>query len=63
MPMIRVEMLEGRTVEQKREFAEVMTREASRILRCPAEVVDIVFVSVARDDWATGGKLASDPKP
>jgi 4-oxalocrotonate tautomerase len=61
MPMIRVELLEGRTVEQKREFAEVVTREAVRILRCPAEVVDIVFVPVAREDWATAGKLASDP--
>jgi 4-oxalocrotonate tautomerase len=55
MPMIRVELLEGRTVEQKREFAEVVTREAVRILRCTPDVVDIVFVPVAREDWAIGG--------
>jgi 4-oxalocrotonate tautomerase len=61
MPMIRVELLEGRTVEQKREFAEVVTREAVRILRCTPDVVDIVFVPVAREDWAIGGRLTSDP--
>ena len=60
MPMIRVELLEGRTVEQKREFAAVVTREAARILNCSPDVVDVVFVPVARENWAIGGKLTSD---
>lgn len=58
--MIRVELLTGRSIEQKREFAEVVTREAARILDCRPEVVDIVFAEVERHDWATGGKLAAD---
>jgi 4-oxalocrotonate tautomerase len=60
MPMIKVELLKGRTISQKREFAEIVTREASRILECAPEVVDIVFQEVERHDWAKGGKLESD---
>ena len=60
MPMIKVELLKGRSVEQKREFAEVVTREASRILKCPPDVVDIVFQDVEAHDWAHNGKLSSD---
>jgi len=62
MPIIRVELLEGRTIEQKREFAEVVTREGARILRCTPEAINVVFAPVARDDWAVAGKLTSDPK-
>ena len=58
--MIKVELLKGRSVEQKREFAQVVTREASRILKCSVEAVDIVFQDVERHDWAVGGTLASD---
>ena len=60
MPMIRVEMYEGRTLEQKRELVEVMTRESCRILKCAPEQVQIVIESRRREDWAIGGKLASD---
>ena len=60
MPMIKVELLKGRTVEQKREFAEVVTRETARILKCAPEVVDIVFQDIEKHDWANAGKLASD---
>ena len=60
MPMIKVELLKGRTVEQKREFAEVVTRETARILKCRPEVVDVVFQDVEPHDWANAGKLNSD---
>ena len=60
MPMIRVELLKGRTIDQKREFADVVTREAARILRCSPDVVDIVFQEIERHDWSSNGKLESD---
>ncbi|MFT3989317.1 tautomerase family protein [Aestuariivirga sp.] len=62
MPIIHVELLEGRTVDQKREFADMVTREGARILRCAPGDFNVVFVPVSRDDWATAGKLESDPK-
>ncbi|MBN9315287.1 MAG: 4-oxalocrotonate tautomerase [Devosia sp.] len=60
MPMIRVELLKGRTIAQKREFAEVVTREAARILKCAPDVVDVVFQDVERHDWASSGRLEAD---
>lgn len=60
MPIIRVELFEGRSIDQKREFAEVVTRETVRILKCGPEAVDVIFVDIARQDWAKAGKLTSD---
>ncbi|MBN9258527.1 MULTISPECIES: 4-oxalocrotonate tautomerase [unclassified Mesorhizobium] len=60
MPIINVRLFKGRSVDQKREFAEVVTREASRILKCGPEAVEIVFEDIEKQDWAMGGKLACD---
>jgi len=60
MPIIHVELFEGRTVEQKREFAETVTRETCRILKCEPSAVDIIFQDTAKSNWAHAGKLASD---
>ena len=60
MPMIKVELLKGRSVQQKREFAQVVTKEAARILNCSPDVVDIVFMDVEPHDWAHAGKLSAD---
>ena len=60
VPIINVRMLKGRSVDQKREFAEVVTREAARILKCAPGVIDVVFDDVEKHDWAVGGTLASD---
>ena len=57
MPVIRVEMLSGRSREQKKELAQVFTREMSRISKCSAEAVQIVFVDVENQDWAVAGVL------
>jgi 4-oxalocrotonate tautomerase len=60
MPTINVRLLKGRSIDQKREFVEVVTGEAARILKCSPDVVDIVFEDIEKHDWAVGGKLASD---
>ncbi len=62
MPVIHIEMLEGRTAEQKCELAEVMTREMARIAKCSLDSVQVVISEVHRDNWAIGGVLASTPK-
>ena len=60
MPLIRVEMFPGRTLDQKREFALAVTREASQILKCEPGAVDVIFSEIQKDEWATGGKLWSE---
>ena len=61
MPTIRVEMFEGRTVDQKRAFAQAVTEAVVKTLGGSADGVDVVFYDIAKHDWATGGKLWSDP--
>ena len=63
MPTIRVEMFEGRTVEQKRALAQALTEATARTLACAPDGIDIVFFDIAKHNWATGGKLWSDPAP
>ena len=65
MPTIRVELFEGRTVEQKRALAQALTEATVRTLGGSPDSVDIVFFDIARHDWATGGALWADkaPKP
>ncbi len=60
MPIIRVEMLEGRSVAQKRELVEILTRETARITACPAEAVTVVIEDVAKENWGVAGRLVAD---
>lgn len=63
MPIIRVELFEGRTVEQKRELVAALTRETARIAGCAEESIYIVIDDVKKENWGAGGKLASDKYP
>jgi 4-oxalocrotonate tautomerase len=60
MPTIRVELFEGRTVEQKRALAQALTEATVRTLGGSPDGVDVVFFDIARHDWATGGTLWAD---
>lgn len=62
MPVLRVEMLAGRSRAQKKEMAEVFTREMARIAGCAPEHIQIVFTDVERADWAVGGRLNDEPQ-
>jgi 4-oxalocrotonate tautomerase len=57
MPTYHVEMMEGRTVEQKRKLVEEITRVSVEVLGGSPESVDILITDVKRENWATGGKL------
>ncbi|WP_298213383.1 4-oxalocrotonate tautomerase [Acidovorax sp.] len=57
MPTYHIEMMEGRTVEQKRKLVEEITRVSVEILGGSPESVDILITDVKRENWATGGKL------
>lgn len=60
MPLIRVELFEGRTVEQKRALAAALTEATMRTLGTPADAIDVMFFDVPKHDWASAGVLASD---
>lgn len=60
MPTINVQMFEGRSLEEKREFVKAITDATCRTLGCPAESVDIIIQDVKRENWATKGVLWSE---
>ena len=63
MPLIHVTLFAGRTAEQKRAFAQALTDAAVRTIGATPDSVDIIFTYVERGDWATAGRLWSDPPP
>jgi 4-oxalocrotonate tautomerase len=60
MPTYHVEMLEGRTVEQKKQLVEAITRVSVEILGGQRESVDVLITDIKGENWATGGKLWSE---
>lgn len=63
MPTLHVELFAGRTVEVKRALAAALTEACVKTLGGSPDGVDIIFRDVERHDWATGGRLWSDPAP
>jgi 4-oxalocrotonate tautomerase len=55
MPLIRVELFEGRSPEQKRELAVALTEATVRTLGCKPDAVDVMFFDVRPSDWVTAG--------
>lgn len=60
MPFIRIDMFPGRSIEQKRELAEVLTREVARIANCRPETINFIFTDVERENWGRNGNLFCD---
>jgi len=55
MPVITVELFEGRTKEQKAQFAKELTELTVRVLGTSREQVWIIFRDTPKADWAMGG--------
>jgi 4-oxalocrotonate tautomerase len=62
MPTYHVEMLEGRSLEQKKQLVEAITRISVEILGGQPDSVDILISDIKRENWATGGKLWTEPR-
>ena len=50
MPIIHVELVEGRTKEQKKQLGEAITKAAVDIVNVPADAVKVIFVDMKKDD-------------
>lgn len=57
MPVIRVEMLRGRTVEQKRKLAEAITDAMVNIAGARPEATTIFFYEIEKENLARNGEL------
>jgi len=60
MPIVTVEMWEGRTIEQKRRLVEDLTSVIAKDLSVQPEAVDIILKENPKHNCGMGGKLASE---
>ncbi|MDD3656947.1 MAG: 2-hydroxymuconate tautomerase family protein [Atribacterota bacterium] len=62
MPILQIEILKGRTVEQKREMVKMVTDAISETLNCPKEAVSIIIREMEWENYARAGVLKSDSR-
>jgi 4-oxalocrotonate tautomerase len=56
MPIIHVQLLAGRTAQQKNIFMKEVAAIAMRTLQVPEHAVTIVLTEVEREHWSVGMK-------
>ena len=61
MPVVIVDMWDGRTIDQKKILVEGITATFGRI-GVPAEAVHIILNDIPKHNWGTNGRLASENK-
>jgi 4-oxalocrotonate tautomerase len=62
MPVIQITISLGRSVEQKRELIEVLTKETARIMKTQEEKVRILIYEVSKENWGNAGIIGLDMK-
>ncbi len=60
MPIVTVNIKEGRTVEQKRTMVKRMTEVLSETMEVPAASVRIIINEMKNDNFAIAGTLICD---
>lgn len=61
MPIVRVEMLQGRSQEVKEKIAADITQALVRHAGTAPDHVYVMFADVAHADWAVGGRFFPPP--
>ena len=60
MPFVQVEMLEGRTVDQKRKMVKAVTEAICTSLSVPDSAVTVIIRDMPKHNLAKAGKLRCD---
>ena len=60
MPIVQIDLLEGRTLEQKRAMVAKVTEAIKETANCPADAVTIIIREMPPTHLGKGGKLRSD---
>jgi 4-oxalocrotonate tautomerase len=60
MPVIHVEFLEGRSLEQKRAYVKALTECSVKHLGCMPENVTVVLSEMSFEHYGRGGKIKLD---
>lgn len=60
MPIVRVNMFGGRSIEQKRELVQGITAVVSKVCGVDQDGVHVLIEEIPRENWGRGGILGSD---
>jgi 4-oxalocrotonate tautomerase len=60
MPIIQVNMIEGRTVDQKRKLVSEITNAVVKSLDVPPDAVRIILQDMPKQNYAIAGTLKCD---
>jgi 4-oxalocrotonate tautomerase len=60
MPYVTVQMLEGRTDEQKRNLVKKVTEAVSETTGAPAEKIAVIIEEMKKENYGVAGKRMSD---
>ena len=60
MPIIHVEMLTGRTAEQKKALADTLTKGFIDSCGGHPQSINVIITEVEAENWAIGGTLIAD---
>lgn len=60
MPLVTIKIIEGRTLEQKRDIAKDVTEAIVKNVGCPPTAVMIDIVDLKKENVSQGGELFAD---
>jgi 4-oxalocrotonate tautomerase len=60
MPVVIVELWEGRSVEQKRELVRAITDAMIAHADVRRESLQVILHEISRENWSRGGVLGAD---
>jgi 4-oxalocrotonate tautomerase len=60
MPFVNVQIVAGKTVEQKAALAKAITNAFVEIVQSKPEAVSVIFTDIQKTDLAKAGKLVSE---
>ncbi|HHW27075.1 MAG TPA: 2-hydroxymuconate tautomerase family protein [Firmicutes bacterium] len=62
MPIVHIDVLDGRTVEEKREMVKQVTDAIVNSLNVPPDAVTVIINDMPHHNFAKAGVLRSDRK-
>ena len=60
MSIVNIELIEGRTVDRKREIAKQITETIKNVIKVSDDTIEIIFHDMKKENYAKGGKLFID---
>jgi 4-oxalocrotonate tautomerase len=60
--LIQITISQGRSVEQKRELIEILTKETAKIMKTQEEKIRILIYEVSKENWGNARIIGLDMK-